>query len=70
MDCHCEETASALTVLAFLISAIVGVIFLSKLHTTDGKIDRLLETDEAIKKLHKRVDFITYALQKEYVCRT
>lgn len=70
MDCHCEERASALIVLACLISAIVGVIFLSKLHTTDEKIDRLLETDEAIKKLHKRVDFITYSLQKEYVCRT
>ncbi len=70
MDCHCEETASALTVLACLISAIIGVIFLSKLHTTDDKIDRLLETDDAIKKLHKRVDVIFYCLQKEHVCRT
>jgi hypothetical protein len=64
------DAPSALLVIACLMSAIIGAACLDKLQKTDEKMNRLLEADEAIKKLHKRVDVISYCLQREYIRRT
>ena len=70
MDCTCEHTQSGFIFVVCLMSAILGAACLDKLQKTDEKINRLLEADEAIKKLHKRVDVISYCLQREYIRRT
>ncbi len=64
------DAPSALLVIVCVMTAIIGAACLDKLQKTDEKINRLLEADEAIKKLHKRVDVISYCLQREYIRRT
>ena len=64
------DAPSALLVIVCIMTAIIGAACLDKLQKTDEKLNRLLEADEAIKKLHKRVDFISYCLQREYIRRT